>query len=244
MHSYAPEELGAALRALVAAAAAEAVATRGCFTLAVPGGSVLKLLAGLSLPEWHATTVVFVNHKAVALDADNATYRKARLLFADAAASAGATILAPGGSGDAAADAVAYEALLRSQPALGGGGWPTFDLVLLGVGADGHVGSLYPGRPELSDDSGRAVLPVLKSSPGSTTLSLPVLNAARRVVLCAEGESKALAMRTALETRLPFGDFPAQAVQPASGAALVWLLDRAAASELAAARGVAALTAP
>jgi 6-phosphogluconolactonase len=113
---------------------------------------------------------------------------------------------------------------------------------LSGVGADGHVGSLYPGRPEplVSGASAPSVLPVQKGSgPGSITLSLPVMNAARKVIMCMSGASKADAVRTCMETKVAPGEFPAQMVRCAGG--IVWMLDEGAASKLAAAGGVAVL---
>ena len=111
---------------------------------------------------------------------------------------------------------------------------PRFDLLLLGVGADGHVGSLYPkGEATLADPAAAPwVQPVVKAKPpASITLSLGVMNAARSVVVCLTGGSKAAAAKLALETCVPRGDFPAQLVQPAAAPA-VWLLDEAAAAQL------------
>ena len=109
-----------------------------------------------------------------------------------------------------------------------------------GVGADGHVGSLYPGRSEALDTSGALVLPVQKGSgPGSITLSLPVMSAAKSVVLCMSGASKADAVRLCLQEPQAAGAFPAQLVRCDGG--LTWLLDAGAAGKLGAADGVAKL---
>jgi 6-phosphogluconolactonase len=226
----------------VEAAAAEALAARGAFTLAIPGGSVMKALAGLAAPgrapvvDWSRTPVFWVNHKCVPNDdAATSSLAKARALFLDAL---GATrsVAALGGSADAAVEAAAYEARLAAVAQIGmaraPSGAPRFDLVLLGVGADGHVGSLYPGGAAVNDTSGAWVLPVEKSKPPSSiTLSLPVMNAGRKVIVCLTGAKKAAAAKLALETRVPAGEFPAQLVQP-DFAPAVWVLDEAAAAEL------------
>ncbi len=103
------------------------------------------------------------------------------------------------------------------------------------------MGSLYPGRPEPLDTSHALVLPVQKGSgPGSITLSLACMSAARRVVLAMSGASKADAVRLCLQDQQAPGAFPAQMVRCPAGE-VTWLLDAGAASKLDAAPGVAAL---
>lgn len=107
---------------------------------------------------------------------------------------------------------------------------PSFDVLLLGVGPDGHIASLFPEAPALYDD--RLVVPVRgapKPPPTRISLSLAAINAAREVWLVAAGEEKAGAVRLALSGAGP-------TAVPAAGArgraATRWLLDRAAASRL------------
>lgn len=183
------------------------------------------------------------------------------------------------------AEAAAYAKALAASADADGmerapSGAPRFDLLLLGVGSDGHVGSLYPGGEATLADPAAApwVQPVVKAKPpASITLSLGVMNAARSVIVrrvgqlqtggtwvpcwspgqryswhlrpgcwhhppthppqvCLTGASKAAAAKTALETAVPRGDFPAQLVQPDLSPA-VWLLDEASAAELALVKG-------
>lgn len=134
--------------------------------------------------------------------------------------------------------ATAYEGALLALPAdvlprTPDGGWPVFDLVLLGVGPDGHVASLFPNRPETAAAAGW-VLPVSdspKPPPERITLSLPAINAAAEVVVVAVGESKAEIVQRALEVQALPGALPAQLVRPAGGR-LRWLLDALSAQEL------------
>lgn len=237
VHVYPPAALSAAVRAAVVAAAADAISSRGSFAFAVPGGSVLKMLSSLSL-EWPKCTVAFVNHKCVGASDASSTSRKARALFTEEASAAGARVLEPQFTGDPAADAAAYEALLRADMRIEASPMPVFDLLLLGMGSDGHVGSLYPHRGEALLPA--AVVSVQKggSAPPSISLSLACMNASRRVLLCAEGAGKAAAVVTALEGPEPAGGFPARSVRPEAG--VVWMLDAEAAAGLAAAKGVAA----
>jgi 6-phosphogluconolactonase len=99
---------------------------------------------------------------------------------------------------EAAADS--YEAELRASVPADESGWPVLDLLLLGIGEDGHTASLFPDNPALFVED-RAVLAVHdapKPPPDRVSLSLPVLRAARRCVLLATGASKAAALASAL----------------------------------------------
>lgn len=120
----------------VEAAATAAIAERGHFALAIPGGSVLKMLAG-STPSWAAqTTLAYVNHKCVAMDdAALATHAKARAGFLDAGW-AGVNAIVLSGSGDASAEAKEYSAQLAALPAdqlpRTADGLPCFDMAIIG----------------------------------------------------------------------------------------------------------------
>ena len=115
-------------------------------------------------------------------DADLATHAKAGKLFLDGWKGVNAIVM--DGTADAKAEAASYEAQLKALPPsvlpVNSEGLPVFDLMLIGVGDDGHVGSLYPDRDEVMDVSGRWVLPVEMKTPGSITLSLPRWRRPRR----------------------------------------------------------------
>jgi len=221
-------------------AADAAIAARGHFALAIPGGSILKMLQGCSAPSWaEKTTLVYVNHKCVAMDdADLATHAKAKKAFLDGWSGVNAIVLE--GSADATAEAASYEAQLRALsedqlPRDDAAGLPVFDLMLIGVGDDGHVGSLYPGREEVLDTSGKWVLPVEMKTPGSITLSLPVMAKAKRCVIAACGvsekypEGKSAAMMRAIESEEETPSaFPAVGLRGVA----TWLVDIGAAREL------------
>jgi len=106
---------------------------------------------------------------------------------------------------------------------------PDFDLVLLGMGADGHTASLFPGTPALHEQTRWVTVGEAPSEPRiRLTLTLPVLNAARAVYVVVTGEDKAEAVRRVLMERDPL---PAALVQPEQGEVIWWL-------DTAAARGV------
>ena len=205
--------LASALAARVVSAAAAAVAARGRFALAIPGGSVVSLLArGLAAPvaapNWH---VFWADERRVPLADPQSNFRLAETELLPKLA--GAQIHPIRGS---AAD---YETELRPFLPL--------DLILLGVGEDGHVASLFPEHPA-TRETARLVAEVHdapKPPPDRVTLTFPVLNAARETLVVAAGAGKAAVVGRIFSAP---GDLPAQRL---SGSPR-WLLDRAAAAHL------------
>ena len=133
---------------------------------------------------------------------------------------------------DAAAVADAYEQTLQKFFQLPPGAFPRFDLILLGMGPDGHTASLFPGTAGLQEKS-RLVIAnwVEKLKTHRLTFTFPVLNAARCVTFLASGTDKASMVKIVLEENVPAEQYPAKLVHPTEGK-LIWLLDRAAASAL------------
>ncbi len=108
---------------------------------------------------------------------------------------------------------------------------PDFDLVLLGIGEDGHTASLFPRTPALDVRDRWAVEnPVEKLGTTRLTLTVPAINGAREVVFLVTGEGKAEALKEILEGEADPRDYPAKLVRPASAPA--WMVDREAASLL------------
>mmetsp|Transcript_190 Transcript_190/g.572 ORF Transcript_190/g.572 Transcript_190/m.572 type:complete len:290 (+) Transcript_190:518-1387(+) len=220
----------------------KAVAERGTFSLAIPGGSVLKMLAGTA-PEWAEDCMLaYVNHKCVSMDdAALATHAKARAGFLDAWD--GVDVLTLGGSSDSLAEACRYAELLElatvqkllllAENPDSGECTPVFDMMVIGVGDDGHVGSLYPGRGEVTDDYSW-VLPVDAKEPGGITLSMAVMRGASEVLVAACGVSekypqgKSDAMKRAIETEETLETFPAAGLRTVAD----YVFDEAAASKL------------
>jgi 6-phosphogluconolactonase len=126
---------------------------------------------------------------------------------------------------DPDAAARAYEVTLER---ILGPGLPSFDVILLGMGADGHTASLFPGSPALQETARRVVAVGPPAAPSvRLTLTYPVLNRAARVEFLIAGGEKAPAVRRVLEAECGPNECPATGVRPASGA-LIWWIDRAA----------------
>jgi 6-phosphogluconolactonase len=234
------DDVAAAVHRIVENAANDAIAARGRFALAIPGGSVLKVLSALEpSSDWPSkTTLAFVNHKCVPVDdLGGAIEAQARSKFVDRWGVG--EVVSLGGTGDGLLEASGYEAKLRSLPEAtlprDGDGFPVFDLCLVGVGDDGHIGSIYPGRDEIGVVDGPWVVASFKKSPPGISLTLPVMQRAKRAVISAAGQSakypsgKASAMRMAIsDGGVDPRTFPAMALREYA----VWILDAANGSEL------------
>jgi 6-phosphogluconolactonase len=142
-------------------------------------------------------------------------------------------------SPERAAEAYASELARAARPE-DHGPVPTFDVVVLGMGPDGHVASLFPGHPALYDEGTvTGVRGAPKPPPDRVSLTLPTINTARQVWIVATGEAKAKAVRMALSGAGPV-QIPSAGVRGRSQT--LWLLDRAAASALP--RGLDRLASP
>jgi 6-phosphogluconolactonase len=218
-------------------AAARAVAARGRFTLALSGGSTPRrlyaLLADPGAPfrgriPWDRTHVFFGDERSVPPDHPDSNYRMARGALLDHIAAASVHRIR--GEEPGAADA--YEAELRRFfriPA--GGAPPRLDLVLLGLGPDGHTASLFPGTPAVDETSRWTASPfVPRLGTRRVTLTLPVLDRAREVLFLVSGGEKAPALARVLAAAPGAAALPAALVRPAGGA--VWIVDEAAANAL------------
>jgi 6-phosphogluconolactonase len=128
--------------------------------------------------------------------------------------------------------AAEYEREIRSVFGLAPGVMPRFDLILLGVGSDGHTASLFPNTDALDEHERLVVanaVPQLQTA--RLTLTVPVLNAAHALLLLVAGEDKSQAVYQAIEGTWNPRDTPSQLLRDAEGR-VEWLLDRAAATAL------------
>ena len=234
-----PQELFAAAAEEVVRTANEAVAQRARFTIVLSGGSTPKSLYNLlatnartALP-WDRMFFFWGDERHVPPTDPDSNYGMAdETLLSKIPVPAGNVFRIKAENPDAAAVAEAYEQTILKFFQLKSGEVPNFDLILLGMGPDGHTASLFPGTTALQEKSRLVVANwVEKMKTHRITLTLPVLNAARCVTFLVSGTDKASVLRTVLEEDVPEEQYPSKLVRPAAGK-LIWLLDRAAASQL------------
>jgi 6-phosphogluconolactonase len=234
-----PQELFEAAADEVVQAAKEAVAVRGRFTIALSGGSTPKTLYNLlatnakSILPWDRMFFFWGDERHVPPTDPESNYRMVEeTMLSKVPVPAGNVFRIPAENPDAAAAAEAYEKTLQKFYALAPGKFPKFDLILLGLGPDGHSASLFPGTEALREKSRLVVANwVEKFKTHRITFTLPVLNAARLVVFLVSGTGKADALHAVLESDAPGEQYPSKLVRPEDGE-LLWLVDRAAASGL------------
>jgi len=234
-----PQELFEAAAEEIVHAANEAVKQRGRFTLALSGGSTPKSLYNLlatnarsALP-WDRMFFFWGDERHVPPTDPESNYRMAtEAMLSRVSVPAGNIFRIPAENPDAAAAAKVYEETLTEFFSLEAGQFPRFDLILLGLGPDGHTASLFPGSAGLQEKS-RLVIAnwVEKFKTHRISFTIPVLNAAATVVFLVSGTDKATALHAVLKSDVPGEEYPAKLIQPTDGK-VIWLVDRAAASDL------------
>ena len=215
----------------IAASAAESIAERGRFTLALSGGNtprpVYQRLATAAI-DWSRVHLFFGDERCVSPRDARSNYHMAKLALLDRVPIPQGHVLRMRGEDPPEAAAEAYAVELRRS--LGDDG--RLDLVLLGLGHDGHTASLFPGLGAVTETR-RTVMASYVEFVGMWRLSLtPVaINAARRVVFVVTGDDKAEILYRVLQGPRQPVVLPAQAIRPAERPA-IWLVDRAAAARL------------
>jgi 6-phosphogluconolactonase len=223
-------------------AAIEAIAQRGTFTVALAGGSTPKTLYSLLVSDpafrdkllWERIQFFFGDERHVPPDHDQSNYRMANeSLFIKAPIRPSQITRIRAEYPDADKAALEYEQALRAYFKVKEGEYPRFDLVLLGMGDEGHTLSLFPGTKALHA-SNRVVVRnwVGKLYTDRITLTAPAANQANRVIFMVTRSDKAPALKAVLEGPYEPDQLPAQLIQPVNGK-LLWLVDQAAGSMLA-----------
>ena len=205
--------------ALIVGEAEKSIAARGVFRVALSGGNtprpVYEAIAGLDLP-WNQWEVTFGDERCVPPDSDQSNFRMALHAWFDPAHVPCASILRMEGESDPASAAEKYEKelLSRSTPYV-------HDLILLGMGDDGHTASLFPGTEALGVTDRLVVANyVPKFSAHRLTFTYPLLNAARHVCFLVSSPGKEAVLKEILAGN---PGYPSAAVAPTDGH-VTWLL--------------------
>ena len=232
------QELSAALGAYVTRLATSIQAVQNRFCVALSGGSLLDVL-GLYVAsessrdkvDWSTWHVFWVDERWVPRGSPESNYGHAWQTFLKHVPIPGPQIHAMDEAFSPQETACAYESVLARAFRIAADRIPRFDLILLGIGEDGHTASLFPNHAA-SRERRRWVVPVAdapKPPPIRITMTLPLINNARNVAVVASGPGKRRIVSQALHPEKTPADLPIQQVNPLNGK-FKWFVDQAAAS--------------
>jgi 6-phosphogluconolactonase len=220
--------------------AREAIAAHGRFAVALSGGSTpqgaYSLIAANQqdpsqrLP-WEKIHVFFGDERNVPPAHPESNYRAANEALLSKVPIPPQNLHRIAAELEASVAASLYEKELHDFFQTAPGEWPRFDLIMLGMGPDGHTASLFPGSAALNEDS-RWVAPnwVEKFHTWRITFTFPVINHAAEIIFLVAGGDKATLLMEVLRPHPP-GSYPSQSVQPMNGR-LLWIVDKNAAKLL------------
>ncbi|KAH7920086.1 6-phosphogluconolactonase [Leucogyrophana mollusca] len=234
-----PEELVSPLADFVLKAQKESIDKKGRFTLAISGGSLPKQLKGLiklgDAVKWSKWQVFYADERAVPLDHDDSNHRlcMAELFSHVPIPQNNIHAIDTSYLDDLEELSDAYEKeLIQEFAQKDSARFPVFDLILLGIGPDGHTCSLFPGHELLAEED-RWVAYIEdspKPPPKRITLTYPVVNHAMRVAFVATGAGKIDILPAILDE--PEKGLPASRVKPVYPGQVYWFVDDAASSKV------------
>ena len=221
--------------------ALKAATDRGIARVAISGGmtpkSMFELLADPAEPflkqvPWDRIELYWVDERCVPPDDPESNYRMTKEALLSKVPLAAERVHRMEGELEPEVAAARYESVIRNTFKLEGAQTPTFDLILLGLGDDGHTASLFPHTDALNEMS-HIVVPnhVPQKDAWRITVTWPVINQGREVAFLIEGEEKAQVLHDVFLGPYQPETYPSQIIRPASGR-LTLLLDRAVAAKL------------
>lgn len=210
----------------------DAIKERNSATIALSGGTTplasYALLAKESF-DWGKIRVYFVDERAVPPTHERSNYAAVKRALLDPARVPEANVFRMKGEApDLAGAAAEYEATLRDTVKQKIGGLPSLDLVVLGIGEDGHTASLFPGEPTMHlTDRLVAPVPAKGTREARLTLTVPVLENARATTIIVLGKSKHPALERVWAVNGDVNETPARVIRSLRGS-ITWVIDRAA----------------
>ncbi|KAK9277484.1 hypothetical protein L1049_007028 [Liquidambar formosana] len=240
------DELGTDLADYIAELSEVSVKERGVFAIGLSGGSLIALMGKLyetpynKTVDWAKWYIFWADERVVAKNHADSNYKLAKDCLLSKVPIVPSHVHSINDSVSAEEAADEYEFVIRqlvktrvvSVSEISD--CPKFDLILLGMGSDGHIASLFPNHPVL-DEKNQWVTFITdspKPPPERITFTLPVINSASNVAMVVTGGSKAEAVHLAIDDVGPdCPSMPARMVQPTKGK-IVWFLDKPAASKL------------
>lgn len=215
----------------------ESISAGGRLTVALSGGSTPQGLYSLlgsdpyqASVDWRRMYVFWADERAVPRDHPDSNFKLAFDTFLSRVPIPEANLLRIRGEDGPEKAAREYEEALRNF--FGQHRTPVFDLIILGIGEDGHTASLFPGSSALAETA-RLVLPVYPDRPKTSrvTLTLPVLNNASHILFLVSGRAKADIVAEVLGDGKAKARYPAGLVKPSHGS-IEWFVDKDAAAKL------------
>jgi 6-phosphogluconolactonase len=221
--------------------ARNAISARGRFMVALAGGSTPRAIYSIlgndpqheaGTLQWHQVHLFFGDERPVPPDHPDSNFRMANDAMLSKLPIPAPNVHRIHAELGAARAADEYQEELRAVMNAGAGGSPRLDLILLGMGPDGHTASLFPGSPGLNERTRLVCANWIEKLDGfRITLTYPALNAASEVLFIVSGDEKSEMLRKVLRHEPTATTYPAQLVRPTNGK-LVWLVDEAAAARL------------
>ncbi len=219
------------------AGARRSVDKRGRFTVALSGGTTPGQMQKMLVTEpfifnipWQKSHIFWVDERCVSKDSPESNYGSTKKGFIDKVPIPQAQVHWIPCESSPHLSAKEYQKVLNDFFSFENARIPRFDLIYLGMGADGHIASLFPGQKSLYEKE-KLVVTVKGGNPNITRISmtLPLLNQARHIVFLVTGKNKAGIVQKVLEGRKI--RLPAQRIRPLKGQ-VTWLMDRKAAALL------------
>jgi 6-phosphogluconolactonase len=225
---------------LITAAAAISIGRRGFFRIALSGGStprdVYAALAQDQDIDWRRWHLFWGDERTVAPHDADSNYRMVKETLLDQLPIQPGIVMRMLGEADPTAAAASYaaaiEELVPANYDSATASIPRFDMILLGMGSDGHTASLFPNTPALHETVRYVVAnPVPQLNTTRLTITIPLINASRRVLVLVSGADKANRLQEVLTGPVDIDRLPSQSIHPVAGN-LVWLVDSDAFSKI------------
>lgn len=227
-----PEEVAREACARMTRAIHEALKERATATIALSGGSspiaAYQLLAKQAL-DWNKIHIYWVDERCVPPDSDRSNYGAAKKALLDAIAIPPANVHRMKGEDDPTAAATAYDEVLRDTIKAKASGLPAIDLLVMGIGDDGHTASLFPGDNShaITDRLVAAIPAVPDKREARLTLTVPILENAKATVVIVTGKSKHEPLERIWAASGDVNKTPARVIRDFRGS-ITWAIDRAA----------------
>ncbi|XP_060212198.1 probable 6-phosphogluconolactonase 4, chloroplastic [Lycium barbarum] len=240
------EDVSNALAKYTADLSGKFIKEKGSFTVVLSGGSLIDTMRKLVEPpykgsvDWSKWWIFWVDERVVPLDHDDSNYKLAWDGFLSKVPIPSSNTYAINDKESPEGAAIDYEARLKQLveskvlPLSAATGFPKFDLMLLGMGPDGHVASLFPSRPHRHEKE-RLVTFITdspKPPPPRITFTFPVINSASEIAMVITGAELAYMVDVALGSAPPPDGIPPPCTEVSAEEELTWFLDKDAASKL------------